>query len=85
MGCEQELANPIVIEGIPLKRCPILYTGDKETVWIQAYFEYQNGHYPEPGAWLDQTIKSSALIRFIDATIERIRKAKEDGRTKHKH
>ena len=65
------------VEGIPIKRCPIMIVGNKVDEYINAYFFFKSGMLPHAGGWADQPNKVIEAIMFIDAEFERMGK---DGR-----
>jgi hypothetical protein len=64
-GCKEDVRE-MEIEGFKTKRCPMSYCGMVEAFYMQCYREYRAGFLPEPGGWLDQTVRFVTIISLIE-------------------
>lgn len=62
------------IEGIPIKRCPIILVNGKVDEYINAYFFFKSGMLPHAGGWADQPNKMVEALMFIDGEFNRMAK-----------
>lgn len=82
-GCVKD-RPPIEIAGETITRCPLVYIGDIERFYLQAYYEYEKGYLPNDGGWLEQPIRFSQVIRLIERLIVKNQEEK-NGRPTIKH
>jgi len=52
-----------------------------DTITLQAFKEYRAGYLPNPGGWLDQPMKFSALVGMVEGITIRLERMKEDGKS----
>jgi len=82
-GCDGGVS--LFIDGESIDRCPGRYLTHSIMGVLQCVRHYKNGFLPYPGTWLEQPSKLVQAIDFVDSTIERISKEKEDGETRYQH
>lgn len=49
-----------------MTRCPLKIVTGASVEYMTAYFEYVRGFLPNAGGWLDQPVKVTQAIRFIE-------------------
>jgi hypothetical protein len=72
-----------VIEGYRITRCPLVYVGDTEQAYLQAYYEYKNGFLPNSGGWLDQPAKFSKIVAAIEKIVAQMEQQYGNARPQH--
>lgn len=77
-GCGKEVESFTIGDvGITVNRCPMHYCDDFCFAYMHAYFEYTKGYLPNEGGWLDQPMKFSRVIVYMDKLIDGL-EAKKD-------
>jgi len=81
-GCEEDRANPLVVEGYETFRCPASFMTGAVEAYLHAYGYYKSGFLPEGGGWLDQPVKVGSAIMIIDRLMQTFEKEKNHGNDK---
>jgi hypothetical protein len=77
-GCEKDIP-PLFIEGIEITRCPIKYLTGLEAIYLEVYYAYKNGYLPNIGGWLNQPMKFSQIMIFVDKLFTKYQGEKQNG------
>jgi hypothetical protein len=67
--------------GIQVRRCPVKEITQASNSMLEAYLMFEKGYLPNPGGWLEQPMKFSEIMFFIDNLIAKMQKEK-DGQSK---
>lgn len=67
-GCDRDV-NPYTIEGFTITRCPRTHITFTDTMYLQAFKEYQAGFLPNPGGWLDQPMKFTTAMSIVERIV----------------
>jgi hypothetical protein len=80
-GCTEEVPETeFVIDGVPLKRCPLKLLSSITIRFIHFYSYFQKGFLPNPGGVLDQPHKLIEVFNYLGSFI--LRKEREEQKEK---
>ena len=78
-GCVEPLPEAITIEGYKVFNCPKSFVDSKTEEYIQAYFQWRNGHLPNAGGYMDQTAKFIEAVGLIDRYMGKFTEKEKHG------
>lgn len=76
-GCEgfiepKEFDEASGIRGIKIARCPLKEVTRQSFLYLEAYHQYKNGHFPTNDGWLKQPMKLLQALKYIQHEVERL-------------
>ena len=70
-GCEQDAIIPVMFDGELEYRCPRrpLLDDPFYSEALNTYSWAQQGHFPDPGQWPDQSVKFASVMAIIESAM----------------
>jgi hypothetical protein len=83
-GCDEEVPE-YTVEGIKLRRCPLVFLGRRYDLFFVAYSYFQQNILPFAGGWGQQPNVLMQAIRKIDECYDRMKDDGDKSRNKPNH